>query len=790
MRIVITGGAGFLGSHLTERCLAEGHEVVAVDNLITGSLDNLTHIDSPKFSFRRQNVSEGILVDGAVDFILHFASPASPVDYMELPIQTLKVGALGTHNALGLARAKGAGLLLASTSEIYGDPHVHPQTEDYWGNVNPIGPRSCYDESKRFAEAIVMAYHRMHHIDTKIVRIFNSILADEMVFALSDGQACLETAEQFGKRLESRAFWTPPKVLVPAFDPQTRRLDLCEASAYIRHPAPGKDAFCVRTRYGRHVRVTGDHSVFRRAKNGEPEAIPVRQLQKGDDVAIPARLPMIEKDRPEINLGKALIERCHQQSDLHPREELWNYALSSPALKEQIKIHRQHLTAFLQNERRFDGSANKKNSIGCALRKYEKTGILPLAIVDYLQDHFGFEWPRASRVKLYAGGASRSMPNDIALSDDVLWLLGFYLAEGCTTHSQGTHVVTLSSDEKFLHRARTILQNVFEVNAGFVEAKEHRSPTVYAHSRLLGELITGILGFGGYSKERRIPTWILQLPLSRLKHFLEGYREGDGTHTNLHEKRELAFNTSSERLASDLLYVLLRFGIVGALGKYETTFAKRYGEQRFAFWRVTICEVDNFDILQWDAGVKQTLNARRDGDLVWAKVTSLEPVETTPDVYDFCVPERENFIAGNGVCCHNTFGPRMRLIDGRIVPNFLKQALLGEPLTVYGDGSQTRSFCFATDLVDGIYRLMNSQENLPVNIGNPTEFTILDFAKQVIRITNSSSEIVFRDLPEDDPKQRKPDITRAREILGWQPKIELEEGLQRSIPYFKEKLGV
>jgi dTDP-glucose 4,6-dehydratase len=309
MRIVITGGAGFLGSHLTERCLAEGHEVVAVDNLITGSLDNLTHINSPKFSFRRQNVSEGILIDGAVDFILHFASPASPVDYMEMPIQTLKVGALGTHNALGLARAKGAGLLLASTSEIYGDPHVHPQTEDYWGNVNPIGPRSCYDESKRFAEAIVMAYHRMHNIDTKIVRIFN------------------------------------------------------------------------------------------------------------------------------------------------------------------------------------------------------------------------------------------------------------------------------------------------------------------------------------------------------------------------------------------------------------------------------------------------------------------------------------------------TYGPRMRIIDGRIVPNFLKQAILGEPLTVYGDGSQTRSFCFATDLVDGIYRLMMSKENLPVNIGNPTEFNILEFAEQVKRITNSSSEIVFCPLPQDDPKQRKPDITRARTILGWEPKIELEEGLQLSIPYFREKLG-
>jgi dTDP-glucose 4,6-dehydratase len=310
MRIVITGGAGFLGSHLTDRCLKEGHEVVVVDNLITGSPDNLAHINSPDFSFRRQNISEGIFVDGPVDFILHFASPASPVDYLELPIQTLKVGALGTHNALGLARAKGAGILIASTSEIYGDPLVHPQKEDYWGNVNSIGPRGCYDEAKRFAEAITMAYHRQHEIDTKIVRIFN------------------------------------------------------------------------------------------------------------------------------------------------------------------------------------------------------------------------------------------------------------------------------------------------------------------------------------------------------------------------------------------------------------------------------------------------------------------------------------------------TYGPRMRLIDGRIVPNICKQALLGEPLTVYGDGSQTRSFCYVDDLVDGIYRLAMSKENLPVNIGNPHEFTIMEFTHLVKEMTNSKSEIVFRDLPQDDPKQRQPDITKARQVLGWEPKVQLREGLETTLEYFKSKLGV
>ena len=308
MRIVITGGAGFLGSHLCDRCLAEGHEVVAVDNFITGSPDNIAHIESDKFSFRRQNVSDGILIDGPVDFILHFASPASPVDYAELPIQTLKVGALGTHNALGLARAKGAGLLLASTSEVYGDPLVHPQTEDYWGNVNPIGPRSCYDEAKRFAEAIVMAYHRQHNIDTKIIRIFN------------------------------------------------------------------------------------------------------------------------------------------------------------------------------------------------------------------------------------------------------------------------------------------------------------------------------------------------------------------------------------------------------------------------------------------------------------------------------------------------TYGPRMRLNDGRVVPNFIKQVLLGEPITVYG-GSQTRSFCYVSDLVDGIYRLMMSNEHMPVNIGNPTEFTVLEFAQLLKQMTGAKSEITFHDMPVDDPKQRKPNITRAREILGWEPKVELHEGLEKTLEYFRHKVG-
>jgi dTDP-glucose 4,6-dehydratase len=173
-RTVVTGAAGFIGSHLCEELLGRGHSVVGIDNLVTGDMTNIAHLRDRDFQFIRHDVTQYIDLDGPVDAVLHWASPASPIDYLELPIQTLKVGSLGTHNALGLAKAKNARFVLASTSEVYGDPLEHPQRETYWGNVNPIGPRGVYDEAKRFGEAITLAYHRTHSVDTKIVRIFNT----------------------------------------------------------------------------------------------------------------------------------------------------------------------------------------------------------------------------------------------------------------------------------------------------------------------------------------------------------------------------------------------------------------------------------------------------------------------------------------------------------------------------------------------------------------------------------------------------------------------------------------
>ncbi len=212
-RVLITGAAGFLGSHLCDRFIKEGYSVVAMDNLITGDLKNIEHLFKlPNFEFYHHDVSKFIHVPGNLDYILHFASPASPIDYLKIPIQTLKVSSLGTHNVLGLARVKNARVLVASTSEVYGDPHVHPQNEEYWGNVNPVGPRGCYDEAKRFMEALTMAYHDSHNLETRIIRIFNTYgprmrLNDGRVLPAFIGQALRgEDLTMFGDGSQTRSF--------------------------------------------------------------------------------------------------------------------------------------------------------------------------------------------------------------------------------------------------------------------------------------------------------------------------------------------------------------------------------------------------------------------------------------------------------------------------------------------------------------------------------------------------------------------------------------------------------
>ena len=300
MRILITGGAGFIGSHMTDRLIAEGHRVVVMDNLVTGDLANIAHHRSnPNFEFIHHDVSNHIHVRGDLDWVLHFASPASPIDYLQLPIQTLKVGSLGTHKALGLAKNKGARFLIASTSEIYGDPLVHPQTEDYWGNVNSIGPRGCYDEAKRFAEAMTMAYHREHKVETRIVRIFNTYgprmrLNDGRVVPAFVSQALKnKPVTVFGEGKQTRSFCYVSDLIEGIY-----RLMM---SSYDLPVNIGNPTEMTMLEFAREIiRATGSRSkiVFKPLPQDDPK-------QRRPDISL-ARKHL--KWEPKVALGEGLVE--------------------------------------------------------------------------------------------------------------------------------------------------------------------------------------------------------------------------------------------------------------------------------------------------------------------------------------------------------------------------------------------------------------------------------------------------------------------------------------------------
>ena len=785
---VVTGGAGFLGSHLCDHLLREGHRVVCVDNLETGSLENIAHIKGDEFVFMNHDVIEPIHIEGPVDFVFHLAALASPVDYMRMPLASLKVGSYGTHHALGLAKWKRARFLISSTSEVYGDPQVHPQPETYWGNVNPIGPRGVYDEAKRYAEALTMTYHQQQGVDTCIARIFNSILGDEQVL-FDDGRelrrervselagrlAPYAVAAGYVPSLAPQSLGATPGVFseaieypldgfrVPAFGPHGQ-MSAAPATSLVAHPPTGA-ALEITTRYGRSIRVTSDHSVFVEGPDGEPVAREAAAVRCGDRIALARRIEVPERDRTEVDM---LDVWSHAEGDP------WDLSVEAPGLGERVWSSRYDLHGLIVSERRNAGP-NWRNGAWTKLISMRRTNRVPLPVLRRL----GCSVPSGATVRRYHAGRGVPLPARIPLTDELLWLLGLWVAEG-TRHEGGSNAfLTISGDDALLSRAAAIVERELGLHVVRSRASEARAAAIFVHSKLLLRLMD-YLGFEGRGK--RIPGWILGLPLRRLKWFLEGYREGDGVHSGakLDAAVRHEFSTVDDELKDDLVIAFARFGLVASVGRYETTFRQRTGDRTYPFWRLTLANVSPWSPLDWDGGVNQKLNARTTGDLVWAVVKEIREIEPTSLVYDFSVPGLENFWAGSGIMAHNTYGPRMRKNDGRASVNFIHQALEGKPLTVYGDGSQTRSLCYVDDLIRGLYLLASSGEHLPVNLGNPDhEVTMLELAQTVVRVTGSTSEVVFEALPTDDPQVRRPDITRARQVLGWQPEIDLEEGLRR-----------
>jgi UDP-glucuronate decarboxylase len=788
---LVTGGAGFLGSHLCDELLARGHRVICVDNFETGSLENIEHIRTDQFEYRQIDIIEPYFVDEPVDFVYHFASPASPIDYLRLPLHTLKVGSYGTHHTLGLAKKHRARFLTASTSEVYGDPKVHPQPETYWGHVNPIGPRGVYDEAKRYAEALTMAYHRQQGVDTAIVRIFNSILADEQVLYDDGRELRREKVSEMAGRLARYAVaagYVPKSAprasgvalldagfspameyplehfTVPSFTTDGRMVS-APTQALIAHPTDQR-CYEIRTRYGRSVKVTGNHSVFVEGDDGEPVAKPAEDLEVGEAIAIARRITVPERDRRQVSMIE--VWRWNEGDP-------WQMTVEAPGLGELAWEHRHDLFGQLVSQNRNAGP-NWRNGAWTKIIRMRQSDRIPLPCFWRL----GIEMPDDAKVRMRSAGRSVPMPNRVELTDEVLWLLGLWVAEGSWHGSDGNAYITLSGDAELLERAAAIVEEQLDLHVIRAPASPARAASIFIHSRLLLGLMD-FLGFGNNAK--RIPGWILGLPLSRLKWFIEGYREGDGVHSGklFDTGVKHQFSTIHEELKDDLIVAFARFGLVPSVGRYSSTFKRKTGDRRYPYWSLSLASVSPWSPLEWDTGVTQKLKARVHGDLVWAPIRAIEEVPATDLVYDFSVPGLENFWAGTGVVAANTFGPRMRPHDGRAIPTFMRQALQDRPITVFGDGSQTRSFCYVDDLVRGIIALSESGYHDPVNIGNPKEFTLLELAGAVIDITGSKSEIVYEALPTDDPQVRQPDITKAQELLGWNPEVELREGLQRTL---------
>jgi UDP-glucuronate decarboxylase len=791
---LVTGGAGFLGSHLCDYLLERGDRVICVDSLDTGSLKNIGHLRDPaRFRFEMIDITSHYELDEPVDLVFHMASPASPIDYARLPLHTLKVGAYGTHNTLGLAKKHRARFLLASTSEVYGDPLVHPQPESYWGNVNPIGPRGVYDEAKRYAEALTMAYLRQQGVDTCIVRIFNSIMADEQVLYDDGRELRREPVEQLAARLARRPAATvgyrggsavleadPAPALehpldgvhVPAFGTGGKMV-AAPATSLIGHPTE-QQCYRVSTRYGRSIRVTGDHSVFVEGADGEPRAKPVNELRVGERIAVARRIEVPERDRRRIDM---LDVWRFAEGDP------WDLLVEAPGLGQAAWEQRRELFGLLVSERRNAGP-NWRNGAWTKLIRMRETDRVPLPVLRRIAAAV----PAGALVRAKSAGRSVALPASIEITDDLLWLLGLFVAEGCT-HEHGKNAfVALSGTVELMERAAAVIEGSFGLHCVRQPGSEQRAAGLFVHSKLLLRVLDR-LGFDGNRK--RVPGWILGLPLSRLKWFLEGYREGDGVHSGakFEEGVRHELSTVHEELKDDLIVAFARFGLVPSVGAYESTFKQRTGDRRYPFWRLTLADVAPWSPLEWDGGVTQRLQARVSGDLVWAPIRTIEEIEATPLVYDFSVPELENFWAGTGVLAHNTFGPRMRPNDGRAIPTFLRQALTDKPLTVFGDGSQTRSFCYVRDLIRGLVALVEADVHEPVNLGNPNEMSLLEMAQLVVEVTGSSSEIVFEALPVDDPQVRQPDIARARALLGWEPEIDVREGLTRTIEQYSNVLG-
>ena len=1061
MKILVTGGAGFLGSHLIDRLMEQGHEVLCLDNFYTGTKRNIYKwLNHPYFELIRHDITEPIRLEA--DQIYHLACPASPIHYQYNPVKTIKTNVMGTLNMLGLAKRVKARFFLASTSEVYGDPNVHPQTEEYRGNVNCIGIRSCfdpkteilteagwlafpdlqpdvkvatlnsegkveyhipeeyivqtyigemycfanskfdfcvtpnhwmyvrtetgqlkfiradegqvweslqvltggdfdgeevewfelgkvpinalgkvkkifmddwleflgyyiskgyvdvrkrlqvvggndydvsdydvliakenaegrwkianclsrlgfeffdwdesqfkictqqlaeillplgksgnkyiprelfqlsrrqllvlfnalmmgdasegedcynyyskskqladdvqelaircgyaasvvshamgrdfyrvnirpikdvnlveperfryagkvycvnvtnhvvfvrrngraawcgqcYDEGKRVAETLAFDYYRQNNVDIRVARIFNSLTGDQKVLYYIGEELYYETFTECYDRINGDI----SNVSVPCFDEDYKTV-IKPISAIWKHRVK-KKGFQITTAWGKHIKITEDHSLFTRDENNKPQAAFGKDLRIGDEIGVPGYISFLEKP-------------------LQPF-----YIIDKISSKEEVSIESENTIFYMEKygdkiREYLLAKGLKPSRLYSTLKNYEINNQIPWDLWEYLKV------PLSEKDKV-CYSSIKGIKNWMGHVEEFLWLLGFYVAQGSLINNE----LVFKGEAEELAKVMELMEIIFEY-----KPEIDQEGYISIESKILVDLIGYGLNFG--RKEKDIPNWILQLPPGQLIMFLQGFAKGNGVELN----SRLEFKIDSQLVTEKLVLILAKFGLVAGILEME--------EQ---VYRITVEELEDNNIQNFSK-VQQKILAKTTGDIVWAKIESIEEFEIDDYVYDFSVPNYENFIGGSySVFAHNTYGPRMLENDGRVVSNFIAQALKGIPLTVYGDGSQTRSFCYVSDLVEGFIRLMNQDFIGPVNLGNPGEYTILELAQKIQKMVNQDLEIIYKPLPEDDPRQRQPDITRGKKYLGWEPTVPLEEGLKLTIEDFRGRL--
>jgi UDP-glucuronate decarboxylase len=648
MRVLVTGGAGFIGSHLCERLLRDGHDVLCLDNFFTGRRENVAHLlGERRFELIRHDVIEPVLLE--VDQIYNLACPASPVHYQYNPVKTVKTNVMGAVNMLGLAKRVRARILQASTSEVYGDPEIHPQREDYWGHVNPIGIRSCYDAA-------------------------TEILTEDGWVPFPELRPGARVATLSGEgRIE---YHVPDEHIVQPYVGHLLRF------------ANAKFDFC----------VTPNHSMYVRSKTG--------------------RLRFLRAD-----------EDRHWHS--------WRVMTGGA----------------------FEGGERDWFEMGPP--------------------------PRNAKVSV-----------ERIRMDDWLEFLGYYISEGCVHVRRRVRAVggrdydvadynVLIAQENPDGRAK-ISACLSRLGFKFFQSDDHQF-------RICSSQLAAILAPLGKSGDKFIPREFLRLSPRQSRILFDALILGDGSRRG----NCYAYFTKSKRLADDVQELALRCGFAASVVSHAV------GRD---LYRVNIRPAVEAHLVEPEcvpyAGNVYCVNVRnhvicvrRNGRAAFCGNCYDEGKRIAETLMmDY---HRQNGVDIRIARIFNTYGPRMLENDGRVVSNFIVQALRGDELTLYGDGSQTRSFCYVDDLVEAFVRLMNREPDggvgedlhLPVNLGNPGEFTIRQLAEEVARQCGREVKIKYCPLPQDDPRQRRPDISRAEELLSWRPAVALREGLGKTIEYFAGRVA-